>query len=243
MRFNNQKDYGAAMLYRGYKIHDDCLISFDFYQSEVVPEAKRDNWFGVLLGYDDDSAHFTNGNAAILSYGRGQTQLMDDGDGTSEKLVADSYNDHSKFANSFNSTEGVLYTVELVISYTGVRYSDGENLYQVDGYYYEKSSVRSAIPKFTYKGVAAEGYFGFSSMSSSIMDVSNLQVFEGSERVVYENFKTENGSGKKLLPNTEQSDWKGINCSETKLYSYFNGRIDVSQASNGLRITTCRRIP
>lgn len=236
MRFNNQKDYGAAMLYRGYKIHDDCLISFDFYQSEVVPEAKRDNWFGVLLGYNDDSAHFTNGNAAILSYGRGQTQLMDDGDGTSEKLVADSYNDHSKFANSFNSTEGVLYTVELVISYTGVRYSDGENLYQVDGYYYEKSGVRSAIPKFTYKGVAAEGYFGFSSMSSSIMDVSNLQVFEGSERVVYENFKTENGSGKKLLPNTEQSDWKGINCSETKLYSYFNGRIDVSQASNGLAL-------
>ena len=109
MRFDNQTDYGSAMLYTDYEIHEDCVISFDFYQSAVNAAKAKDNWFGLLLGYDDNSTHFTNGNAAILSYGRGQTQLMDDGDGTSEKLVNESYNDHPKFANSFNAKADTLY--------------------------------------------------------------------------------------------------------------------------------------
>lgn len=237
MRLNNQTDYGSAMLYSAYEIHDDCVISFDFYQSEVVTEKKKDNWFGILLGYNGNSAHFTNGNAAILSYGRGQTQMMDDGDGASETLVATSYDDHAKYADSFMAVENIQYTVELVISYTGQRYSDGENLYQVDGYYYEKSGKRSSVPKFTYKGIAADGYFGFSAMSSSVMDVSNLQIFEGNERVAYENFQDENGDGEKLVPTTENSDWKGVNCSELKLYNYFNGRMDTHAKADGLLLS------
>ena len=234
MRFKNQTDYGSAMLYVDYQIHTDCVISFDFYQSEVNAQKARDNWFGILLGYDDYSSHFTSGNAAILSYGRGQTQLMDDGDGASDKLVNESYNDHAKFGNSFNSKENVLYTVEIVLTYTGTRYSDGQNLYQVDGYYYEKSGAPSLTPKFSYKGISADGYFGFSAMSSSILDVSNLQVFEGDELVAYENFEEENGEGKKVLYNHESSVWRGINTSEEKVYTYFNGRISTSDKADGL---------
>ena len=237
MRLNNQTDYGSAMLYVDHKINTDCVISFDFYQSEVNAEKARDNWFGILLGYDDDSAHFTGGNAAILSYGRGQTQLMDDGDGASNKLVDASYNDHAKFPNSFNAAEGVVYTVELVLTYTGQRYTDGENLYRVDGYYYEKSGERPKSTQFSYKGIAADGYFGVSAMSASVIDVSNLQIFENGERVVYENFRENDGSGKKLLPNSESSVWKGINCSELKVYSYFNGRIDLSEQAEGLMLS------
>ena len=237
MRLDNQRDYGSAMLYVGYEIHTDCVISFDFYQSAVDPAKAKDNWFGILLGYDDDSAHFTAGNAAILSYGRGQTQMMDDGDGASNKLVNESYNNNAKFSNSFNEKENVLYTVKLVLSYTGARYSDGENLYKVDGYYYEKSGEASLSPNFTYKGVAADGYFGFSAMSSSVMDVSNLQIFEGDTRVVYENFENADGTGKKLLPNSEHSVWKGINCSEVKVYNYFNGCMDTSECHDGLMLS------
>ena len=243
MRFDNQTDYGSAMLYTDYQIHTDCKISFDFYQSNVDAAKKSGNWFGLLFGYDDDSAHFTGGNAAILSYGRGQTQLMDDGDGTSEKLVADSYDQHAKYANSYNATEGILYTVELVVSYTGTRYSDGVNLYQVDGYYYEKAGERSLVPKFSYKGIAADGYFGFSSMSSSVIDVSNLQIFEGDERVGCENFQEENGEGKKLISNSETSVWRSVNCSELKLYSYFNGRIDTSDCAEGLLLSNYSLTP
>ena len=237
MRFDNQTAYGAAMLYTDYVVHGDCVISFDFYQSEVVAAKARDNWFGILFGYTDDSAHFTGGNAAILCYGRGQTQLMDDGDGKSETLVADSYNDHTKYSNSFNKEENSLYTVELVVSYTGTRYSDGENLYQIDGYYYEKGGMRIDEPQFSYKGIAADGYFGFSAMSSAVLDVSNLQIHEGANRAVYEDFEQANGSGKKLLPNAENSVWRGINLSEVKVYSYFNGRIDASTQANGLLLS------
>ncbi len=237
MRFDNQTAYGAAMLYTDYVVNGDCVISFDFYQSEVVAAKARDNWFGILFGYTDDSAHFTGGNAAILCYGRGQTQLMDDGDGKSETLVADSYNDHTKYSNSFNKEENLLYTVELVVSYTGTRYSDGENLYQIDGYYYEKGGIRIDEPQFSYKGIAADGYFGFSAMSSAVLDVSNLQIYEGTNRAVYENFEQANGSGKKLLPNAENSVWRGINLSEVKVYSYFNGRIDASTQANGLLLS------
>lgn len=237
MRFDNQTEYGSAMLYYDYKIHDDCLISFDFYQSKVVTEKAKDNWFGILLGYNEYSAHFTNGNAALLFYGRGQTQMMDDGNGTSEKLVADSYNNHTKFSNSFNKEENVLYTVELQLTYTGVRYSDGENLYRVDGFYYEKSQTRGETPQFTYKGIAADGYFGFSAMSHSVLDISNLQVIEQNQRVVYENFEDEKGLGKKLLPNYTSSVWHGINLSEVKVYNYFNGRIDLSKNENGLLLS------
>ncbi len=237
MRFDNQTAYGAAMLYTDYVIDGDCVISFDFYQSEVVAAEARSNWFGILFGYTGDSAHFTGGNAAVLCYGRGQTQLMDDGDGASEKLVADSYNDHTKYSNSFNKEENVLYTVEIVVSYSGTRYSDGENLYKIDGYYYEKGGERTSEPQFSYKGIAADGYFGFSAMSSAVLDVSNLQIYEGENRAVYENFEQANGLGKKLLPNAENSTWRGINLSETKVYSYFNGRIDASTQANGLMVS------
>ena len=238
MRFDNQTAYGAAMLYTDYVVDGDCVISFDFYQSEVLAAQARSNWFGLLFGYTDDSAHYTGGNAAILCYGRGQTQLMDDGDGKSEKLVADSYNDHTKYSNSFNKESDKPYTVELVVSYTGTRYSDGENLYKVDGYYYEKDGVRTDEPQFSYKGIAADGYFGFSAMSAAVLDVSNLQIYEGANRVVFENFEQANGLGKKLLPNAENSVWRGINLSELKVYSYFNGRIDASKQANGLLLST-----
>ena len=238
MRMENQTSYGAAMLYTAYEIHGDCVISFDFCQSNVNTEKARDNWFGILLGYNDDSAHFTGGNAAILSYGRAQTQLMDDGDGTSEKLVANSYNDHTKYSNSFLlSATDQMYTVELVVTSTGTRYSDGENLYKIDGYYYEKSGEASAKPQFTYKGVAADGYFGFSAMASATLDISNLTVTENGATVVSENFSQANGEGKKLLPSKDGAAWKGVNCSEMKIYSYFNGRMALSNAASGLLLS------
>ena len=238
MRMANQTSYGAAMLYTAYEVHGDCVISFDFCQSNVNMEKARDNWFGILLGYNDDSAHFTTGNAAILSYGRAQTQLMDDGDGTSEKLVADSYNDHTKYSNSFllSATEQT-YTVELVLTNTGTRYLDGENLYQIDGYYYEKSGEAPNSPQFTYKGVAADGYFGFSAMASATLDVSNVKVTENGATVAWENFSAQTGEGKKLLPSKDGAAWKGVNCSEMKIYSYFNGRMNLSNEANGLLLS------
>ena len=235
MRFVNQTGYGAAMLYTDYQIHDDCVISFDFRQSDINAEKASANWFGVLFGYNDDSKHFTGGNAALLSYGSGLTQLMDNNDGKSNTLVSTSYNDHSKYLTSFllDAVEKT-YTVELVLTYTGMRYSDGESLYQVDAYYYEKSSERPLTPKYTYKGIAADGYFGFSAMASAVLDISDLKITENGETVVYENFQKTDGTGKKLLSVVEGSAWKGCNLSETKVYSCFNGRMDASGKNKGL---------
>lgn len=238
MRFDNQTSYGAAMLYTDYEIHDDCTISFDFRQSNVNAENASANWFGVLFGYDDDSAHFTGGNAVLLSYGKSLTQLMDDGDGKSEKLVATSYNDHSKYSTSFlaDATDKT-YTVELVLTYTGTRYSDGESLYRVDAYYYEKTGERPLVPKYTYKSIAADGYFGFSAMASAVLDISDLKITEGDQTVVSENFQKTDGTGKNLLATADGSGWKGCNLSEANVYSYFNGRIDAANKADGLLLS------
>lgn len=227
MRFDNFKDYGAAVLYKDYTVKGNCEITFDFRQSDVDVERERDNWFGLLFGYNDQSAHYTNGNAVVLSYGRSETLLQDDGDGTSDKLVDGTYNIHTKHKVSFlRESLNKTNTIRVCVRYAGEDKATARTLYTIDVYFFEKGGVCPDKPQVSYSNVEAEGYFGFSAMATAQIDVSNLQFFENGVKVAGDDFTDDKGEPEDILSrNPEHTHWKTINCSDVKLYTQYNGRV------------------
>lgn len=230
LRINQHSTYGGIIAYKGYEIDGSCEIRFDLRYTETEESASSD-WFGVMFGLTEESSHFVY-STAVVNCKKTLVQLMDDGDGEKEKIVANSYNDHAKFSDSFvGAASKEQITVSINLSYTGKRTLDDANLYKIDGYYWAIDGERPSLPSFYYENVACDGWFGFSGMSKSIVDISNLQVFERETVVAQDNFETADGEGKRFVGAKSDENWKSISYKESAVYAYYNGRMEAGKAN------------
>ena len=239
MRFDNHGSYGAAVFYKGYTVHGDCTIRFDFRQTDIRANATTGQWFAFLFGGNDASAHFRGCNAALLCDRRPYTQLMDDTDGTTEGLGNTTYDDHAKYRQSITAAamDEAVYTVEITLTRMNkVREADGENLYALSMAYYKKGSA-PVSPQILYDDVAADGYFGFSVMANATYDISDFKIYEEDTVVVSEDFADKaGGKGATIVTSKENAVWKTCNFSASRLFTYYDARIDLHAAQNGLML-------
>ena len=244
MRFDGHGSYGAAVFYKGYTVDGDCEISFDFRQSNMRANSTTGEWFALLFGGNDSSAHFRGCNAAILMDRRPLTQLMDDNDGKTEILGDVTYNDHPKFRQSLTAdaagNDSLYHVVITVVSMNKTRTADGEKLYTVSVTYNKKGSTAPASPQIVYDDVAADGYFGFSVMANVTYDISDLRITEDGELAASEDFADKaSGKGVQIVSAKANSKWKTCNFSASKLYTYYDASIALVGSANGLMLGDC----
>ena len=235
LRMDRHSTYGAVLAYTDYEVDGSCEIRFDMRYTETAKSASGD-WFGVMFGLTEESNHFVY-STAVVNCKKTLVQLMDDGDGEMDKIVATSYDEHKKFADSFvGAAAKEKVTVSLSLAYTGKRAHDNANLYRIDGYYYSVGGTKPISSSFYYEDVACDGWFGFSGMSNSIVDISDLRVYESGELVSQEDFKSESGEGIRFVGSKADENWRAFSFAEAKLYSYYNGSISADKP-NGILLS------